>query len=226
MASKFENFDIGRAVAKFLMLKDPKNFPVHLNTDELQPVFCIEGPNAAETWASADLVNVAMDGRATYAYTAFGPSAVGSTNAVASPLIFNGADSTPRAHWIRGLSLNLTYDAAGAIADAGKLRQLLGWLFDPTGFTRLIFVLSHAVEIKSGLPIYSFNWPEYNVPGQNTFGGFSSAKGWNGYVPPGWSFVIQMGSYSASSVFPANTTLNGQIAVSEMPDGFTYSGPT
>lgn len=221
MGSRFENFDLGRAVAKLLKLKDTKNFPVHLNTDELQPVLGVPGPMIPDTWSSATLTNKFLVGIQSWYYSLFG-GLVSIANDFASPdpdSLFQG-----KAHWVRQCRLLVSYDAAGSAADAGKILVFSVTLTDGgTGFNT---VVQHQAEVKSGLNFYEWIYPECNILDQSV--GFTKQQWggkWNGYVPPGWRVLVGV-AHNPAAVFPANTSLNGETLISTMPEGMLYQGPT
>lgn len=108
MSSKFENFAIGRAVAKLLNLKGVKNFPTELATDVLQPVITVEGAGAALI-ESTNSISYTLDG-----IPSQGVQIIDSASE-SSPLVRTTIDQ-----FIDDLSIYLTFNGAGATAFNGK----------------------------------------------------------------------------------------------------------
>lgn len=221
MGSKFFNLQLARSVARYLGVKDQKDFPRLFHTDELQPVLSITGPTVPDIWAGGTLTNKFLVGIPNWWYSIFG-GLVGVANDTMSP--DPDSDYQLKAHWLRQCRLLVSYDAAGSAADAGKILVFLVYLYNSAGAG--FAVLQHQCEVKSGLNFYEWIFPECNVLDQSVgFTGKSQwGKGWNGYIPPGWRCVVGV-SHNPSANFPANTTVNGEALIATSPEGVTYQGP-
>lgn len=226
MPSKFRRIDIGKAIANYLQMEDQKNFPALLHTDELLPVICIGGSSFSppEVHKISDLVNGNLVGTSGKLYSAFG--ATYGADSVANPNFF--ADTyQSREHWIRGIELDLTYDGAGAAADAGQIVYIEGWIVSIYDSNQACRVIGANWTIKSGYTFYPWVFPQvrFHDLGDATVDHVQMGQ-WDGYVPSG--FVFQVGLRRSQMVtlgtFPANTTLNGHIWVSEAPEGVTTNG--
>lgn len=221
MSSKFENFAIGRAVAKFLNIKDPKNFPVQLNTDELQGVLSIAGPNPEHVYLSSDLIPADLNTKASYFFNTLGLNSA-YADAAAAPLFTD----LSKGHFLRQFNLQLSYDNAGSITESGRFIAFIGYIFDPAT-VRQLKVLQHVVEIKNALTVYELAWPESDLPSNTTLARIATGGIWNGYIPPGFQFALGVNHYTGGGlVFPANTSLYGKILMAEVTEGYTYTGPT
>lgn len=231
MASKFLNLALSKAVAAFLNVKDPKDFPSVLHTDELTPVLAIPGPTVPENWQSSDIVNIVLSGLGIPDYYV---QLWGNTNlypavfdAIVSPNIFTDQNPGNKAHKVRAVRGLLTYNAAGALADNGTMHlfQIILYQFPPDPAAappRPIPVVSYMMEIKTAYLTYEFVWPEMSIVGGTSAGVRNIGGGkWDGYVPPGWMAAAVIQRYALAGAYPAATTWNGQIAVSEVPLGVT-----
>lgn len=196
--------------------------PVAMDTSRLVPTISVPGPRVPDEYKSADLVSAFIAGMPDYYYQPLGINA-GSADTFATPQPFTNIE---RPHWIRQCKLILAYNAAGAAADAGRYVRFLGNLLDFRN-ARLCPVVSHVVEIVAGLTVYEWDWPECNIPCGPNINLSTGMRGWNGYVPPGYQWQVGIEYYvPGGAPFPLGTSVNGNIVVSEPPEGFHYSGPT
>lgn len=224
MPSKYNNLAIGKAVAEYLGVQDQKNFPALLHTDELLPIICIGGKSFSppEVHSIADLVNGNLVGLQGKLYSAFGE--LGGANSLANPDRF-AETYQAREHWIRGIELDLTYDAAGATTDDGQIVYIEGWIQSITDVTQAVRVISVNWAIKTGYTFYPWVFPQTRFQENGAAADVEMGQ-WNGYVPPG--FLFQVGIRRSQMVtlgtFPANTTINGHIWLSEAPAGVCTNG--
>jgi hypothetical protein len=141
MGSKFENFDIGRAVAKFLKTKDPKNFPTELNTDQLQPVICVGSFGTIPDRVAGLAAGVILDNLSAFVQDIVLPNPGGllPPNANLDTLIM-------------GIELDISYNAAGAIADNGKVMSVAGsWTLNLANpVTVFDFIISRNFTVATG----------------------------------------------------------------------------
>lgn len=224
MPSKFLNIRIGKAISSFLGLQDQKNFPALLHTDELLPVVAVGDGcfRVPEVHSIADLVNGNLVGLSGKLYSAFG-GLFGAVS-LASPDRFSDTFAA-REHWIRGIELDLTYNAAGAAADDGQIMFIEGWIQSISDVTQAVRVISVNFDIKTGYTFYPWTFPSTRFQEKGVAPPVEMGQ-WDGYVPPG--FVFQVGIHRSQMVtlgtFPAGTTVNGHIWISEAGEGVCTNG--
>lgn len=197
MGSRFENFDIGRAVAKFLNIKDLKNFPTEMSTDLLQPVIDVGYAKASDTVAAG------IDGFSLSGLSSFTVSVASASGALLPPN--HNLDTL-----IFGLDIEINYDAAGALADNGVVLSYSGEAFvnDSAGNSVIcsLEVISRVAVVGTGFRSYV----AYAIGGWNNQNDPTSAlvnprSGRPIFVPAGSQFTATAFRLLAGA-FPANTT--------------------
>lgn len=225
MPSKLLNRSIGKGIASFLGLMDQKNFPDRMHTDELLPVLPVGDGSfrVPEVHSIADLVNGNLVGLQGKLYQAWGPLVFGAVS-VANPDRFANT-FVNKEHWIRGIELDLTYDAAGSVTDDSQIVYIEGWIQHMSDVTQAVRVISVNWDIKGNYTFYPWVFPQVRFQEKGAVPAVQMGQ-WDGYVPPG--FVFQVGIRRSQMVtlgtFPANTTINGHIWISEAAEGVTTNG--
>lgn len=230
MGSKFENFDIGRAVASALNTRDPKNFPVELNTDVLQPVisFPLDIP---DTLYDVNLTfNSSIGTLAEAAYALVGPgfNAAGNLSSSGNPPFEANTE-----YHVKSFYLQVGFDAAGATAKAGSiLRATVALRVSSLAIGPRTVLLEGFSVIQTGVLTHNFQFPQ----GSNLVPQYaatpllpivSSGPGWNGYVPPNYYCDVHVecvGGSGAENLFPANANVSGGAIIGKIHKSRVWNG--
>lgn len=213
MGSRFENFDIGRALASLLKIKGLKNFPTDLHTDSLMPVVDVSGllginvatpDSGLGTPRSTDSGDLDKSTLIQANCDLVGTGFTGSGDALPNGLL--------DAYRFDLLEVVLTFNAAGAIAFNGKTLDFrIGLTGSGDGSMDPNLIHNRAwVTVATGKLIYAWTmWQSFapNVTGPGWNGGFRCAqlvKNSDGSAITSVSMGVQISATDNSSL-PANT---------------------
>lgn len=205
--------------------------PIVLDTSRLVPVVLAGGLyacNEPELNAFMDLTNQSMDARSQYGYGLWGPEAswlAASYNEVASPQKLLSYEN--KEHWVRAMRVVLTYAAAGAVADNQKRMLIQVEVRNFTGTPNdIAYVIEHRFVVRTGQTFYSWVFPQGNMSPLVAFNMTEQSLPygrWDGYVPPGYFAGVRI-LRDDGGVWPADTTLHGEVWISEAPEGVITNG--
>lgn len=198
MSSKFENFDIGRSVARFLGIKGIKNFPFQLHTDELQPCLSIPLPDEYTYKGFAPLL-LAVDASVTGSY---GVELLGQ--AAENPAIENSGYESE----LVALDIIVQYDAAGATAMAGIPIGINLTMKVPEGAFNPVLIFQVAnwdVPVAGAARGRVFCLDGFSQYDAAAFDDFFKVNARGLLIPPGWGLKANV--FINSGFFAANTTL-------------------
>lgn len=220
-SSRFENFDIGRAIAAYLKIKGLANMPTDLSTDMVIPTLDIYMASSQAQPNNGEGQFVADNGTAKSAagnptvqqwiisdqatdFARLGPVGPGSCSPISqiSPIGI--------AYRIDTLACMLSYNAAGATADTGKLINLNLYLDETNGDgSRAIPIVQFFPWVTIATGRLDYMW---DLHGFSNLAGSAQSSAWNGRVPSSPGFANgRIGLYFLLSKadgtnFPAATT--------------------
>ncbi len=226
MGSKFENFALGRQVAKFLKLKDPKNFPTELHTDQLQPVlsigldpmqlisgFLIGNMNIG---AGISMFSVGLVG------TDFFPALAGSSN---DPIVVQPVYNPASKYKVMQFQLDITLDAAGVAANLKHVISTTIAIAPVNQSPNTFFPVAQFdwATIQTGKTDYRFTFPMMqkqvgvDIGTSTSWNNCFAAGHWDGIVPPGYICAVAtaLSNPDASINWPVNSQVSGVGLIAE-----------
>lgn len=215
MGSRFENFDLGRAIAGILGMKDPKNAPTSFNTDELQSVIEVGRLQDVETYMQGSW----NGGLATFnngSIDLVGTIGTGATTIPGGGLL--AAAAQDRDVRLLNMNVQVSYNVAGGAADAGVVSSVLVAMSAPG--VGLSFPIYDEFGVAAATPNLTpqWNYPQgaivRNAPAQRALQGGQ----WDGLIPRGFSCEVVV-SRVGGGVYPVSTSTTGTFLLAIGPKG-------